>query len=460
AIAFTFLALALLYARRYALGGIAAGLALLSGPAVLLGLLGFSIAYGVGRLLGFFQEEETQPVDDQPEISEQSAPGDWRLALLFGGGTILIVGTLFFSFPKGLGAWVATLTAFLRGWALPSDIPASRLLAAFVFYGILAFVFGLVAAVRGWVQGQKTAQFLSLWLLAALLLPMFYAGRQVSDVAWALLPLWALTGLELARYADRWEHWLISLGQAAIIVVLMVVIWLTLSGLDVAVPDTVLNYWFVIGAAVLIMVLVSVLVFLGWRWQTARDGLVWGLAIGLGVYTLANVFWVSQVRPNTPLELWVPTPTTRYANLFAATLEDLAISQTGRADFLEVVSLVDTPSVRWVLRNTEGAVFVSSLGETDNPLVVITRESEPVGARRDYYRGQDFGWWETPGWGEALPWEPMKWLINREGAVEVEKIVLWARVDLFPEEPVGLDAEPAEDAETAPLINPDADEEE
>jgi hypothetical protein len=245
-----------------------------------------------------------------------------------------------------------------------------------------------------------------------------------------------LTGLELARYAHRREHGLVSLGQATVVFVLMVVIWLTLAGLDAAAPEAVLNYWFVIGAAALIMVLVAILVYLGWQWQTARDGLVWGLVVGFGVFGLASAFWVSQVRPNSPLELWVPTPTIRHADLFAATLEDIAISQTGRANTLEAVSLVDEPSMRWVLRDMEGAVFVTSLGETENPLVVITRKNEPVGARGDYYRGQDFGWWETPGWGGSLPWEPLKWLINREGNVNVEDVVLWARVDLFPEEPV------------------------
>jgi hypothetical protein len=158
----------------------------------------------------------------------------------------------------------------------------------------------------------------------------------------------------------------------------------------------------------------------------------------------------------------VPTPTILHADLFAATLDDIAISQTGHTGFLEVVSLVDDPSMHWVLRNIEGAVFTTALGEDENPLVVITRENEPVGARGDSYRGQDFGWWETPGWGAALPWEPMKWLINREGAVNVEKVVLWARVDLFPEEPIVAEDEDLIENEedlSPPIQEGDADEE-
>ncbi len=460
AIAFTVLALALLYARQFAWGGIAAGLALLSGPAVLLGLLGLGIAYGLARLLGFFRDDEILSDQAAIENSERTSQRNWRAALLFAGGTILIVGTLFFLYPQGLGAWTATLSEFLQGWAQPSDIPVGRLLAAVFFYGILALVFGLAAVVRGWIQKNKTAQFLSLWLLFALFVPLFYPGRQVGSIAWALLPLWALAGLELSRSASRGEQWLISLAEAAMVFVLMIIVWLTLTGLEIAAPENVLNYWFVIGAAVLMGILVLVLVYLGWDWPTARTGLVWGLAVGLGVYSLANAFWVSQVRPSSPLELWVPTPTTRHADLFAATLDDIALSHTGHADYLEVVSLVDAPSMRWVLRDTEGAVFVSSLGEDENPLVIITREDASVGERQEFYRGQDFGWWESPGWGGALPWEPLSWLVDRAGPVITEKVVLWARVDLFPEEPAGVEEQELDIEESSPSSDEGVDVEE
>jgi len=447
AIAFTVLALALLYAGQSVWGGIAAGLALLSGPAVLIGLLGLGIAYGIASLLGLFQNDAVQLDENTSSIPEQTPRLDWRTALIFWGGTILLVGTLFSRYPQGLGAWAATLGSFLQGWVQPSNIPAGRLLFTIIFYALLALIFGLVAGLRGWLQGHKTAQFLSIWFLIGSFLPLLYPGRQVGDIAWALLPLWALAGLELARSANRQQHWLISLGQAAAVLVLMIVIWLTLAGLDTAFPENIQNYWFVIGAAGLIGILVLVLVYLGWGKETARMGLVWGLVAGLGMYSLASTFGVSQVRPNSPMELWNPTPTTRHTDLFSATLKDLALSQTGHADFLEVVSLVDEPSMVWSLRGIEGVTFVSSIGEDENPLVIITRDSDSIGARQSYYRGQDFGWWESPGWGGALPWEPMRWIVNREGAINTQKVVLWARVDLFPAEPEEVE-EPVLDSET------------
>ena len=103
AIAFTVLALALLYARQFAWGGIAAGFALLSGPAMITGILGLGIAYGFARLLGFF-EDDVLPDEHPSETSKRISRPDWRLTLLFGGGTILFAGTFFFQYPQGLGA--------------------------------------------------------------------------------------------------------------------------------------------------------------------------------------------------------------------------------------------------------------------------------------------------------------------------------------------------------------------
>ncbi len=40
---------------------------------------------------------------------------------------------------------------------------------------------------------------LSLWMLVALLLALFYPAHQVGDLAWMLIPLWSLAALELAH---------------------------------------------------------------------------------------------------------------------------------------------------------------------------------------------------------------------------------------------------------------------
>jgi hypothetical protein len=118
--------------------------------------------------------------------------------------------------------------------------------------------------------------------------------------------------------------------------------------------------------------------------------------------------------------------------------------------------------MRWALRDIDGVIYVSSLGIDENPIVVIARENDAIGSRQEIYRGQDFGWWESPGWGGALPWETMRWIINREGILLTETIVLWARVDLFPEEPVDEEQQALEieTEESLPLSDDRVEEEE
>ena len=173
AIAFTVLALALLIFRAICLGGIVAGLALLSGPAVFLGLLGLGIAYGIARLLGIFKNDEVICRIGLQPWSSSNSQAKLATVLFFGAGTVLLVGTFFFRYPQGLGALASTLGTFLQGWIQPSKIPAGRLLSAIFFYATLALIFGLVTGVRGWLKGHHTARFLSIWFLTASILPFY-----------------------------------------------------------------------------------------------------------------------------------------------------------------------------------------------------------------------------------------------------------------------------------------------
>ena len=91
--------------------------------------------------------------------------------------------------------------------------------------------------------------------------------------------------------------------------------------------------------------------------------------------------------------------------------------------------------MKWLLRNISGVRFATTVDPETTPVMVITREDDFAGLRQDLYRGQDFGWWEYPGWGGVLPWEPVHWLTSRAAPVITESVVLWVRLDLFPDEP-------------------------
>ncbi len=432
-------------AARYALGGIAAGMALLSGPAVITGALGLGIAYGLARLTGVLPGRGTaSEAESDPKPARWSLT-EWRIALGFGVGTVLLVGTLFFLYPQGLAGWASTLDAYITLWQQRSDVPAGRLLAAVFFYALLPLVFGLAGAVRGWVQRRDPERALSFWLLAALILPLLMPGHQVGDVIWALLPLWALAALELARFARAGERPLAAAGLAAGILVLLVIIWLTLAALDTAIPENVPRYQVVLAASVVIGALGVLLVAVSWSLSAAWDGLVWGTAAGLLLYTLSATFSASQVHANTPQSWWWIAPTPSHVTLARETLDDLGLMSSGRANSLELVSLVDTPSVRWMLRNTEGVTYAPSMEPDSTPAVAITHLDDPLPPGwEQLYRGQDFGWAEFPAWETALPPDTLNWLFNYNVPTSTASIVIWARLDLFPADMTAPSPAPAE----------------
>ena len=435
AIGFTVLALALAYARKPAGAGIFAGLALLSEPSIWLGLLGMAIAWGVARWtgiplgVGILEEGE-------PTITPASAsPGFLRTWALFTLGTILIVSTLFFSFPAGLGAWANSISVFARGWVSPSGVPVGRLLVALAVYQPLALVFATVAVVRDWVRLRP----LVLWALAALVLAMAFTGRQVGDVAWVLVPMWTLAAVGLSVYFGEDAKNPVSLGQAAAIFVLLSLVWLTLAGLHLAVVEAIrLRVLVVLGIFVL-GILTTAFVALGWNWEIARNGAVIGVSVALGVYGISAMLGASQVHVGSPAELWMPSPRTGQAELFKDTLREVSLSHTGEANSLEVVSLVDAPALRWVLRDYSDALVAASVDEEILPVVVIAPLGSETQTWTAAYRGQDFAWRLNPGWEGVLPEAWVDWLVFRKAPVQSEHILLWVRSDLFPDDVVTVD---------------------
>jgi hypothetical protein len=417
--------------RRSLLAGVFGGLALLSGPPVLLGALGLAIAWSGAVLLK----------DANLPGFSRSSPGDHRYEFaragaLAAGGTILIAGTLFFRQPQGLGALAGTFPAFLSGWVNASGIPVSRLLAALVFYQPLALAFGLVAAVRGWVSGESLPRGLSLWFASALVLALLFPGRQVSDLVWALVPLWALAALELARHTEtyEWER-LPALGQGVLVFLLLSLAWINLAGLSQsgADPQVLRLRWAVVGGTIVLGTVTTVLVALGWSLAIAQRGLAWGLAAAFGLYGLSTLWGLSQLRAASPQELWSPPPTTQQADLLLGTLRELSEWRTGQQESLDILVASEAPSLRWALRNWEKVTFQSSPGQGEVPSVILRSGDDSPPSLTVAYRGQDFAWWSYPDWQGGLPQDWPRWLVSRVGPQRQENIILWARGDLFPD---------------------------
>ena len=438
AVGFGLLAVASWFAGWPVATGILGGLMLLSGPAALAGAFGIGLAWFLVRILKIFHTGDLR--DERDPAGTLVQPNHAiRNGLFSAGTTILLAGTLFLRFPQGIGALAGAFPAYVAGWLTPSGVPASRLLLALVAYQPLALVFGLLAVGRVWVRGEnfpgkREVQALSLWFLAALALPLLYPGRQVGDLAWALVPLWALAAIELARYW-RWEGWqdAVPWGLAAMVVILLTSVWLNLAGLTFTQPSQ-QDYglrWLIILSSVILAGLSTTLVVLGWSFDAAKRGLVWGVGISLSLYMLAGVWGTSTKYVAQRRELWVPDSAAVQADLLLGTLGDLSEWEMGRKDSLDVVVQVDTPSMRWALRSLPNIRFYNTITAGESPSVIITRGDHDGLNLASAYRGQDFVWWVRPSWNAMTGLDWLRWLVFRDTPATSESVIFWARWELF-----------------------------
>jgi hypothetical protein len=420
-------------AGRFRAAGAAAGLALLSGPSVWMGLLGLLLTW---LLLQGLRRPDLAAAAGQPLL--QRLPQGLRPALAYAAGALLFGGTLFFLAPGGLSAWLASLPAFLTGWWRPGDLPAGVLLVALLAYQPLGLALGLAAVWRGWGRGDQQAMHLSFWLLVALLLALFYPARQPADLAWALLPLWALAALELSRHCDlpaedRWE----TAGLFALTLVIGFFLWFNLSGFNLHPPDSQiasLHLALIIGALALLGISIT-LVGLGWSLGTARRGAVWGGTALLLFYTLGSAWGASGLRTPGGVELWQPAPAIPQADLLRRTVADLSEWSRGHVhDLPVVVREVESDALRWALRSHSRPEEPLLDPAAVPPLVITPLQAEP--GLPAAYRGQDFVWRRAVIWSSLQPLDWLAWLTTRKLPQESEVILLWARDDLF------LDASP------------------
>jgi len=317
--------------------------------------------------------------------------------------------------------------------------------------------------------------FLVTWTGFTLLLTLAYPGRQVADLTLTLVLIWSVAASEMAvdlfPYRDQQERDTINLPVAIIlaifILILMALFWFTLSALSRYTPSMGVDpsslagsvRWIVPLGTLILIALTSILVCLGWSFRTGGKGFFWGITTALLIYTIAVLWGSAYLRPNQPEEFWSMAPGTGNAHLLHQTLNTLSLKETGFKGFLDIAVLVDSPSLRWELRDYSQTTFVMSPGSSTNqapdlslgtnlageqPAIVITSLDQELPALSAAYSGQDFVWWTWQGWEGDIPPNFIRWLNYREAPVNNAKIILWVRADII------RDEEPAPTEETSP----------
>ena len=435
AIAFLVLAFLMWTEDRRTAAGIFAGLALLSGPSVWLGLAGVGLAWvfgsGVGRKP--LVQKEGQAAQPEPassparfHLEEARAPFFWGL------GTLVVVGSLFFISPKGLPAFVASLGIFLRGWWTLSDVQIWRPLLALPAYEVLPLVFGIVGVVRGILKRDTDSLRLGIWALVALILALIYPGKQTGDLVWALLPLWVLTAVELARHFDfqssnRWE----VAGTVTVVVAFLVFGWLNLASItnmDWS-SDLVRTRLWVLAAVILLIVLSLLLVGTGWSLSVARLGAVWSGVLVLTLFTVAMSTGAAGLREPLTVELWQPEPRIGRVDILLKVANQISDLNRGYANQLPLTILNEaSPALHWLFRDWQ-IQDVNELAPDVTPELIITPSGDLSLTAK--YRGEPLVLHDAADWANASPANWLKWFVYRQMPLLRENVILWVRGDLM-----------------------------
>ncbi len=427
AITFLVFALGFFSKNKTSLAGVFAALAILSGPSVWTGLLGLGITWaimqGINPRLPAEESQELK-IDIRQSLREATIPFV---------ATFITAGTLFFIAPNGISAALASIPAFINTWLVPSNKLAGRLFVSLPVYQPLTLLLALFAIIRGWSKGSPRIIPLSIWFFVSLLLAIFVPSRQVTDLAWALIPLGALAALELARNVDTLPDERSEVaGVIFLTAFLWVFAWINFSGMVWHPKESreyMIGFWILMGILLLI-ILSLLLVAAGWSKRIARLGGTWGLALGLGILGFGGTLGSTGLRGlNNPEMWWLPSMPMQ-ADLLASTVRD--ISEWGMGDDFSapvVITGVDSPALEWALREHQ-IIVAKTLDISSSPYFVITQyQTDPVLVSA--YRGQDFSWRQTPMWENALPTDWIRWITLREMPQSGETIILWARDDLF-----------------------------
>jgi hypothetical protein len=260
----------------------------------------------------------------------------------------------------------------------------------------------------------------------------------VVDLVWVIFPMLGLASRQLDRMLDieRSDRLAIA-GQAGLVLLLiLLLINLAISWPNAEPSAANQTYrWIVLVLALLLLVVESVLVAWGWSVRIAVSGMLWGMTGVLVIYTLSSGFHSAGLSGRASAELWRSDPTFTGADLFLSTVHDYTewtpeLKQTPQI----VHTNIQSPAVRWALRNYPGLNEESVLPATAQPEIVVTGDNGEI-AQAAAYTGQDFQLSQAPAWDLITPAEWMNWLFYRkvkDDAWRTTNLILWVRADRFP----------------------------
>jgi hypothetical protein len=406
----------------------ALGLGLASSPLFYGAILGLVLAWLAITLIGSFFRGEGDSLQRDANL--------WRKATLFGGATFAATSTMFFWRPAGLASAASLPADWLAEFSLRAGTHGLLdPLLALARYETLLLLTGIVAIVWFYWRSAPLGALGTYWLMVSAILIFLQPGRKENALLLAL-PGYLLMAL-LAREVMQRRLDRVSYGLAGSILVgggLTLVNLGQYSRVLLYDPQQLAPLW---TSFLVVAILIFVVYFAGtWQRASTLQGLFLGVA-GLSLfYQWGNAWWLGHEAANDPRERWVSLGTDDDVPLMAGVIKGISRQVTGTDFGMDMFSTVDTPVLRWYLREFTELRFGATLPSNARHSVIISPvENDPglVGQ----YSGADFGLvrdgvqiLQSANPNPVI--DTLRWWLFHDSASTIsdEKLTLWWRADL------------------------------
>lgn len=349
--------------------------------------------------------------------------------------SFLLVATSFLWRPAGLGDAAGQMGIWIGHFDVTAGLQALILpLLALGRYELVVVTVGAGAIFWAAWRGRALPLLLVYWFAAALLLTILQQGA-LYNTTLLVLPSYLLIGLWV-RHATHQSAGNVRWALVLALLLLGVIAYFNGARYLRVMTSAPQQLGFLFLAFVAVASVAAAINFVrSWDRGAAYQGALVGILLLFIIYSWGTARWMVTEGGNDPREYWVQTSVDDDLRMLAELVSDVSWQSTGSGHNIDLLVAVDTPSLRWYLRDFPNAVF----GETAPPGVshdaIITRANGEALAPGEDYLGADMGLSHTSvtamaptTLGDTLRW----WFFHEHQAtITGDRIILWVRNDVL-----------------------------
>ena len=360
-----------------------------------------------------------------------------RNGIIIGGITFLLIGAFFLLNLGGLGAAASLPGDWLNQFGSAGSLEAWLTpLLAVVRYEIALLVVGLIAIIWAAWRSQSLPMFSVYWLIGILLLLAAQQGV-MNNAALIILPLYLLIGAFSGAIIGpriNWHGWLLT-GGLLIMWALMFVNTGRFLRQVALVPPDLSSAW--ISLFALAFALTTIFFAIGWDARATYQGVLLSVLLMLLFYNWGTAWWLGHAAANDPREAWVSEGTDAGMLVLADVLEDLSWQFSQSNQDGDILSAVDTPALRWYLRDYVNANIGKAVpANADNTLIITPANAQT--ALGTSYMGADYAISRSAPAEEVISTSPtldtLRWWLFHQSPNKPaqERVILWVKMETAP----------------------------